>query len=248
MNKIMKSLISNPATFQIAGLLLYLFYGLLIGIALIPSALLVTSINKLRPFNLPALNTCLLALGIGTSVYLFFIAGVIVFGATGRLLSLGFRPGKYKTTDPTFYRWLIYGGIHTISINLILPYVMGSGIIRLYFKLLGCKMGKDVFINTVGLHDSYLLTIGDNVVIGGKTDITCHIFEGGYLILDRITIGSNVMIGANTYIMPGASVGSNSSIGANSQIRKNKKIDEKSLILPLPGLPAKQIARIMNIK
>jgi hypothetical protein len=248
MGKFIRILVSNPITFQIAGCILYLFYGLLIGVTLIPSILLVTTVSAMRLFETQFWNTCLFALSIGLGIYLFFIVGAIVFGLTCRLLSLGFRPGKYKTTDFLFYRWLICGGVHTISIHLILPYIMGSGFMRLYFWLNGCKMGKNVFINTVGLHDSYLLTIGDNVVIGGKTDITCHIFEGDSLILERITIGNNVVIGANTYIMPGASIGDNSSIGANSQIRKNKQIEDKSLIVPLPALPAKQIAKLMRIK
>lgn len=246
MSKVLRFISTNPITFAIANLFLYVFYGLLIGISLIPSTFFVIYFYQAYFFESQILNICVFAMSIGVGVYLFFIVGILIIGTTARLLSLGFKPGKYKTDDPIFIRWLIYAGVHSICLSLILPYVTGSDLIKLYFRILGCKIGKNVFINTVGLHDSYLLEIGDNVVIGGKTDITCHIFEGDHLILEKTKIGSNVMIGANTYIMPGVTVGGNSDIGANSLVRKNKVIEEQSLIMPLPALPAKQVAKIMN--
>lgn len=246
MNKILRFISTNPITFGIANFLLYIFYGLLIGVSLIPSTFLVIYFYNANFFEMQILNTCVFAISIGVGVYLFFIFGLLIFGIAERLLSIGFKPGKYKTDEPIFLRWLIYGGVRSISISLILPYVLGSSFVKLYLKITGCKIGKNVFINTVGLHDAYLLEIGDNVVIGGKTDITCHIFEGNYLVLENIKIGNNVVIGANTYIMPGVFVGDNSDIGANSLVRKNKVIEKNSLIMPLPALPAKQVAKIMN--
>lgn len=61
----------------------------------------------------------------------------------------------------------------------------GTPFAKLFYKMLGCKIGKNVFINTKGLHDSYLLEIEDNVVIGGDSNINCHIFEGRELILRK---------------------------------------------------------------
>lgn len=247
MKKILQFISTNPITYGIANFLLYIFYGLLIGIALIPSVCLVLYFfYNADFFKAQILNICVFAASIGVGVYLFFITGLLVFGVAERLLSLGFKPGKYGTDEPVFIRWLIYSGVHSISLSLILPYVLGSGFAKLYYRIIGCKIGGDVFINTVGLHDAYLLEIGDNVVIGGKTDITCHTFEGKHLVLDNIKIGSNVMIGANTYIMPGVSIGDNCDVGANSVVRKNKVIESDSLIMPLPALPAKQVAKIIN--
>ena len=79
----------------------------------------------------------------------------------------------------------------------------------MFYILLGAKIGKNVFINTPKLSDAYLLELGDNVVIGGDSAITCHIFEGNSLILGKIKIGSNSLIGAESYIMPGVTIGEN---------------------------------------
>ena len=238
---------SNPVVFLILNFLLYLFYGLVIGVSVVPSVCLVVFACQLNLFTAAILNICIVSLGIGLGVYLFFIVGLLVFGVVERILSVGFKPGKYKTDSAFFMRWLVYSGVHTISLSLILPYVQGSGFVKIYYSIVGCKLGKNVFINTVGLHDAYLLELGDNVVVGGKSDLTCHIFEGDCLLLGNIKVGDNVMIGANCYIMPGVTIGDHCDIGANSLIRKNKTIAPDTMLMPVPAMPARQVAGMINL-
>lgn len=243
MGKAIKALASNPVSFLIMNFILYIFYGVLIGFSLLPSAFLVKYGFNYIDESFGMLIVCMFA---GMSVFLFLIMGLFVFGLTERFLSLGLKPGKYPIDSAKFVRWIVYGGVHTLSINLILPFVMGSGFSKIYYRIIGCRFGEDVFINTVGLHDAYLLEIGNNVVIGGKSDITCHTFENGYLSLKKVTIGNNVLIGANVYIMPGVNIGNNCDIGANSLIRKDKQVPDRSLIMQMPGLPARELAAQLN--
>ena len=246
MEKLLGFIRTNKVVFGFLNLLLYLFYGILIGLAVLPSLALWQFLFS-HPLMGPGFVTLLIrAVGVGVGVYLFFLWGLLIFGLSERLLSIGFRPGRYGTDSPVFIRWLVYSGVHTISLALILPYVRGSSFVGLYYKLLGCKLGQDVFINTTGLHDAYLLEVGDNVIIGGATDITCHIFEDGELILDRIKIGSDVLIGANCYIMPGTEIASHVSIGANSLLRKKTVVEERSVYMPLPALPVRQVASLLK--
>lgn len=246
MSKILKFITNSPLLFNLGNLIIYIFYGLLIGISLIPSFLLFGFISVTLKADNEIINLCIKALSAGVCVYVFLISALIVFSVFEKLFSMPLKQGKYKTDNPVFLIWLIYSGIHTLSLSLILPFVLGSPFIKLYYAILGCKMGKDVFINTVGLHDAYLLEIGDNVVIGGKSDITCHTFEHGLLTLEKIKIGNNVTIGANCYIMPGVSIEDNCNIGANSLIRKNKTIGSNSMMMPIPAITAKEVGRLLN--
>jgi len=192
------------------------------------------------------LNFILFVILIGISVYLFFITALFVFGIVERILVIGFKPGRYSTSSLLFIRWLIYSGLHTFLLHFVLPYTTGTCWSRMFYRLLGCKLGKNVFINTNGLHDAYLLEIGDNVVIGGKTDISCHIFEGNELILGKVKIGSDTLIGTGCYIMPGAEIGNHCNIGIYSYVRKKKKIEDNSMIMAIPGIPAKKVVEIIK--
>lgn len=246
--KIIGFLINNPITFTILNLLICCFYAVVIGISLVPSVIIMFFASKYflpnanQVFNFS--NAVLFAICIGLSFYAFLITGLFLTGIIQRLLVTGFKEGKYSTDSPLFSRWLVYSSLHVIVLNAILPFMSGSPFTKMYYRILGCKIGKNVFINTVGLHDAYLLEIGDNVVIGGKADISCHIFEGNHLTLGKIKIGNNVLIGTEAYLMPGVTIGNKCNIGMYSYVRKNKTISEGSMIMALPGLPAKQIAKM----
>ena len=247
MNKIINFLMNNPITSAVISLVVYIFYGIVIGISLIPSVILIYQFIKyIKLDNIQ--NIILLALAIGVAIYLFFITSLIVFAVVERMLTIGFKPGKYSTSSGVFARWLVYSGLHVILLNLVLPYVSGTIFAKIFYRILGCKIGKNVFINTKGLHDAYLLTIKDNVVIGGDANISCHIFEGNYLLLNKIEIGSNTLISAEAYIMPGVIIGDNCNIGLKAYVRKNKKIENNSIIMAIPGIPNKKVVEIIKEK
>jgi len=247
MKKFINFLISNPLTYTIGVLLSYVFYGAVFGISMVPSAFVLLKMSQLLELN-NILHIILFCLTIGVAIYLFFIVALFVFGVVERILVIGFKPGRYKTSSFTFIRWLIYSGLHILLLNTVLPFMAGSTFAKMFYRILGAKIGKNTFINTKGLHDAYLLEIGDNVVVGGETNISCHIFEGNELILGKIKIGSNTLIGTDCYIMPDVTVGNNCSIGLYSYIRKKRKIDDKSIIMAIPGLPAKKVAELIRDK
>lgn len=247
MKKIVNFLMNNIITSTIISLITYIFYGIVIGISLIPSIGILYLFFQYSSID-SIVNIILLAMTIGVSVYVFFITALIVFGIVERILVIGFKPGRYSTNSPIFARWLLYSGLHVILLNLVLPYVSGTIFAKIFYRILGCKIGKNVFINTTGLHDAYLLEIDDNVVIGGGSNISCHIFEGNKLILNHIKIGSNTLVSADTYIMPGAEIGNNCNIGIKSYIRKNKKIEDNSMIMAIPGLSHRKVAEIIAEK
>ena len=247
MKKIFGVLVSNPLIYTIGVLMSYVFYGVVFGISMVPSAYFIYEVSQNLEFN-NILNILLLCLTIGVSIYLFFIVALLVFGVVERILVIGFKPGRYKTTSFTFVRLLIYSGLNILLLNTVLPFMAGSTFSKIFYRILGAKIGKNTFINTKGLHDAYLLEIGDNVVIGGETNISCHIFEGNELILGKIKIGNNTLIGTDCYIMPDVTVGNNCSIGLYSYIRKKRNIEDKSVIMAIPGLPAKKVAEIIREK
>ncbi len=245
MKKVINFFINNVITSTLISCITYIFYGIVIGISMFPSIILIKYF--LESFKLDTIiNLLLFSLIIGVSIYLFFIVSLLVFGIVERILVIGFKPGKYPTTSPIFVRWLLYSGLHVILLNMVLPYVSGTVFAKIFYRILGCKIGKNVFINTVGLHDSYLLEIEDNVVIGGDANISCHIFEGNYLILNKIKIGSNSLISAEAYLMPGSEIGKNCNIGIKAYVRKNRKIQDNSVIMAVPGVPSKKVAEIIS--
>jgi len=245
MKKILNFLITNQITYSIGMLFVYAFYGAVFGISLAPSLLLIHKVFNILTFSIPW-HFLIFTITIGISLYLFFIVALLVFGIVEKILVIGFKPGKYSTSSFLFLRWLIYSGLHILLLNTVMPFMAGSSFAKIFYRILGAKIGKNTFINTRGLHDAYLLEIGDNVVIGGETDISCHIFEGNSLILGKIKIGNNTLIGTHCYIMPDVTIGNKCNIGLYSYIRKKRNIEDGSMIMAIPGINARKVAEIIK--
>lgn len=233
-------------------ILVYAVYASVVGLSLIPSSYLL--MTALPPILEPVLTghgigaglraATLGSLTLAGALYLYLLWGAVVQGSIIRLLSLGIGPGRYPAISFTTLRWLIYSGISTVSTRTILPLVPVSFVTNLYFRLIGCRMGKNVRINTHALNDAYLLTLGDGVVIGGKTDVSCHLFENNHLVLSPISIGSGTLVGAHSYISPGVTIGSGCVIGLHSYIRSGRVIPDRSVITSLAGIDVKTARHI----
>lgn len=227
-------------------LILYALYASLIGTCLFPSVIF------LRAAARTLLMTPSASMGLGWrlflfslcaagSLYLYFITGILLMGCLVRLLSLGIRPGRYAMFSGTTVRWLLYSGIYVIVLKTILPLLPVSFFPNLYFRLVGCRMGKGVRLNTWSLNDAYLIEIGDNVTIGGGTDLTPHQWQDNTLILEPIRIGSGTLIGSHCYITSGVTIGRNCLIGIRSFIRRGRKIPDNTRTTSLGGLPLREM-------
>ena len=229
---------------NVLTLIVYAFYACVLGVSLAPSlALLFWALQRfLAPAivagSFPALGSLLLfSLLLGASMFVFFFFGLLFMGSVIRLFSLGVKPGRHEAASVTVLLWLVLNGIWTIAFRLILPMVPMTPISMMFHRISGCRIGRNVWINTISLIDCYMISIGDNSVIGGDAVLSPHVFEDGRLIIRRITIGKNCLIGGHAYISPGVTVGDGSVVGMKAYVRKGVQIPAGTRITTVAGLP-----------
>ena len=244
MKSFIDRLLRNPVTFEITSVFVYAFYCIVFALASIPSIYLVYRGTLLLDDRFLMLIfftvICFLAF------YIFLVFSSIFIGFVERLLTLGFKPGAYPPGSPVFFRWLIYSGLHLWLVNLVLPFLRGNNWIKIYLRVAGAKVGKETFINTKEIYDSYLVEIGDRVLIGGEAFLNCHLFEHGHLNLDKIIIGDDSTIGAKAYLTPGTRIGKNSAVGMNTYLRRNTEIEDGEIVMTPPGMSVRQIVKLMR--
>ena len=244
MKTFIDKLLRNPVTFEITSIPVYLFYCLVFATSSIPSVFIVYLGTQLLDGSF--LMLFLFILTCFVAFYVFLIVSAIFVGFVERLLTLGFKPGAYPPGSPVFFRWLIYSGLHLWLVNLVLPFLRGNNWIKIYLRVAGAKVGKATFINTKEIYDSYLVEIGDRVLIGGEAFLNCHLFEHGHLNLDKIVIGDDSTIGAKAYLTPGTRIGKNSAVGMNTYLRRNTEIDDGETVMTPPGMSVRQIVKLMR--
>lgn len=244
MKTFIDKLLRNPITFEITSIFVYAFYCLVFAIASIPSVFIIYSGSKILDSSF--LTFLAFALVCFLAFYVFLICASIFVGFVERLLTLGFKPGAYSPGSPVFMRWLVYSGLHLWLVNLVLPFLRGNNWIKIYLRVAGAKVGKEVFVNTKDIFDAYLLEIGNSVVIGGEAFLNCHLFEHGHLNLGKIVIGDGATIGACAYLTPGAHIGKNSAVGMYTYLRRGTEVGDGETLMTPPGMTIRQIVKLMR--
>lgn len=114
---------------------------------------------------------------------------------------------------------------------LLMPQAVYGNII---FKLFGKHCGQKSLINPI--HDPYLVSIGEESIIGFGVLIIGHEISGKRIILKEIKIGNRVTIGANSIISPGVIIEDDVIIGAKSYVKKDSILKKGGFYV---GIPAK---------
>lgn len=222
---------------------IYAFYACVLGASLAPSLLLLIwafqrMLGPLLVGVMPGLGAVVLfCLFMGIAAFVFFFFGLLLMGCVIRLFSLGVKPGKYEAASLVVLVWIVLNGVFTMAWRIILPIVPMTPFSQMFYRVAGCHIGKNVWINTIHLIDSYMITIGDNTVIGGEAVLSPHVYEDGKLLMQPIVIGKNCLIGGHAYISPGVTVGDGSIIGMKAYVRKGKQIPAGSRMTSVAGLP-----------
>eukprot|EP00804_Cyclotella_cryptica_P003579 CCRYP_002201-RB/>CCRYP_002201-RB protein AED:0.01 eAED:0.01 QI:485/1/1/1/0.85/0.62/8/1917/1082 len=132
--------------------------------------------------------------------------GPLVAVASKWILIGKFKPGRYQQWGGMYLRWWTVSQISMIFGKGIFsgdfPFI-GSKLLRLYYVMMGAKIGRNVKIHKEAkLGEWDLINIGDDVCIDNAT-IQPFALDEGHFILLPINIGTDCSIGVKSVIIPG---------------------------------------------
>ena len=152
---------------------------------------------------------------------------IIVARGTSRILSplaaiafkwvvIGrYEPGVYPMWSAYHLRWWIVNQALRVAGRGV--FAMHPALIRLYMRLLGAKVGKNVQVNDHARLGEYdLLHIGDNCQIDKALVRGFCVERDGYFRLGRISIGQNTTINTYTQLAPGTVVADGQVLGPHA--------------------------------
>ncbi|RAH14401.1 MAG: hypothetical protein CMB56_005795 [Methanobacteriota archaeon] len=210
------------------------------GIAAIPSVfLLIWSYESLINAEL-IIRVIGISLSLGLAYILWGISTVLIIGIIGLIISPRKGEKRVPLRSLTTIRWGLIAALTRFShswIELISP----SWITNMHYKMMGCKIGKNVQINTANLNDAFMVEIRDGAVVGGGASINAHLVEKGQLVLAPVIIGKKSVIGAHSLITPGCEIGDGAIVAAKAVLPKWTKIPSNEI---WGGIPAKFIKKI----
>jgi len=176
------------------------------------------------------------AFALAAVAMLFVVAGVSILAER---LSLGFGqlvPRYCSIYDPYFWRHELHWKLSD-STEFMAPF-NGTPFKPVLWRLMGVRIGRQVFDDGASMSERTLIEIGDYVTLGEAATLQPHTLEDGAFKSDRIVIGHGASIGGNAFVNYGVEIGEGAVLMADSFLMKGATMPAGSL---WGGNPANQL-------
>jgi acetyltransferase-like isoleucine patch superfamily enzyme len=215
--------------------------GLVCGVALLPVGGLWYFLLNIVGTNVLA-RLIIVSLAIVPSYVLFALALMIVSPLVMRMLGWHTPADKdmpLADLDWSLLSWVRYGAaIHLVRVVAGTVF-RATPLWTFHLRLSGARLGKRVYVNSLGVSDYNLLECGDDVVIGASVHVSGHTVESGVVKTARVKLGDRVTIGIGSVIEIGVEIGPGAQIGAMSFVPKHTKLPGGVTYVGVPAEPIK---------
>lgn len=172
------------------------------------------------------------------SYFAYGLSLLLIAPAINFLLGGLLKPYRGPAVSLSVLRWYVHCTMTLVVRYSFLEFVTPSAFATLYYRLMGMKIGNNVAINSTAIADPSLITMEDNVTIGGSASVLAHYAQGGYLVIAPVVIRRGATIGLRAVVMGGVEVGEKAKVLASSFVLPGTKIPPGET---WAGIPAQRI-------
>jgi non-ribosomal peptide synthetase-like protein len=154
------------------------------------------------------------------------LVGLTVFTAAYFVLvercSLGFgrlQPQYCSIYDPYYWRHERYWKLNDFA---YLELFNGTPFKNVVWRLLGVRIGRQVFDDGCAIVEKTLVEIGDHCTLGPSATLQSHSLEDGTFKSDRIVLGSGCTVGTNAFVPYGVVAGDDVVVGTDAFLMKGE--------------------------
>jgi len=131
--------------------------------------------------------------------------GTFCVAVAGKWLAIGqTKPGRYPLWGAYYFRWWLSQRFVSM---VHVKWLQGTPLIRIYLRLLGAKIGRDVILGDFEAGAIDLISIGDGAALGAKLLLANAEVVGNELIIGHIEIGADVLMGSSCVVSGDVVVG-----------------------------------------
>lgn len=230
----------NAVSYGAAVLVLYAMGASALGLALLPALWLV---HRWGPGLWAAggwWHLLGLAALVAASLFVWGFALLVVVPIYNAVLPTrlhAFRGGYFTAAAVP---WYLHNGLFYLVRFTFLPFVTLTPFGILFLRAMGMRMGRRPRITTELISDPCMITLGDDVTIGGSAHVFCHFGGGGHLVIAPVIIGSGATIGLKATVMGDVIVGEGATVLAHSVLLPGTRVGPGEL---WGGVPARPIPR-----
>ncbi len=142
--------------------------------------------------------------------------------------------GRYEpTTRPMWSFWAMrteaVAVLHWgLSGAVLLEHLRGTPMLPWFFRLMGAKFGKGVFLDTTDMTEFDCVSVGDFAAINDSSALQTHLYEDRVMKIGRINVGAGVTVGSGSTVLYDSTVGDYARLGPLTIVMKGETIPPRS--------------------
>jgi hypothetical protein len=230
----------NTISYALAVLVLYALGATALGVALGPALWMLARWG-------PALwhgghwgDFLLLGMLGAAAFFVWGLAMLVVVALYNAILPTRLRPFRGGYFTAAAIPWYLHNGLFYLVRFTFLPFVTLTPFGVAFLRAMGMRMGRNPRITTEFITDPCMITLGDDVTIGGSAHVLGHYGGAGHLVIAPVIIGHRATIGLKATVMADVQIGDDATILAHSVLMPGTRVGAGEM---WGGVPARPIAR-----
>lgn len=166
---------------------------------------------------------------------LFFPPLYLACGLAATLITIAAKwllVGRYRPAEKPLWSTFVWRNelLNALHEHLAEPFLVGAltgtPFVCWYFRLLGARIGRRVYMETTDLSEFDLVEIGNEAALNADCTIQTHLFEDRVMKMSRIRIGPRCRVGAGSLVL------------YDTCMEDGSSLDDLSLLMKGETLPA----------
>jgi non-ribosomal peptide synthetase-like protein len=114
------------------------------------------------------------------------------------------KPGDYPLWGTYYFRWWLVRRMLSV---IPTRYLAGTPMMRVYYRLLGARIGRDAYLGLPQIDAPDLVSIGEGAIVSEGAVLATTSVEHGLLRIGTATVGKNAFLGVMSVVGRNASLG-----------------------------------------
>lgn len=174
----------------------------------------------------PILKNACLGFAVASGFFLYGLTLIFVVPLVNKLLPLSVKPMRATWYSLSVIPWYYHNALTYLVRYTFLDFITPTPLNKLFYQMMGMKIGKGTIINTSNISDPCLIEIGDYVTIGGSATLVAHYGQKGMLVIDKLIIGDKATIGLKASLFGDVVVGKGALVKANEVLLPKTRIPD----------------------
>jgi non-ribosomal peptide synthetase-like protein len=173
----------------------------------------------------------------------FLYLGCAIAAAVITILAKWALVWRYHPRETPLWSTLVWRNelLNALHEHLAEPFLIGAltgtPFICWYFRLLGAKIGRRVYMETTDLTEFDLVRMGDEAALNADCTIQTHLFEDRVMKMSTIDIGPRCKVGARSLVLYDTRLEEGAALGDLSLLMKGETLPAGTSWQGIPALP-----------